>query len=291
MRDPKKDHSSNSSSDASGSGGQTGRSKHRSPNYPYVSLKRGIELARKLFEADKRLKVHPNLVMKLFGFKEGGSSGIQTLAALDSYGLIESEGKGEQKRIGVSELVVKYIFATSPEEQRVLLAKSALRPSINLKVWEQFHHQVPRDEVLRQYLVVDLNFNSETVDGFISKFKETIEFAGLLDGDYTDGGRDESSDGPLEDDQMETVRTQSPSRVIAPTASVVPPQSQISPVSAVPQGSREQELKFRLRSGEARLVIPENMDASDYKILQAYLVALELSLPNNTTKVTDGQEN
>jgi hypothetical protein len=240
----------------------TPRQIHRSPNYPYISLKRGIELVRKLFEADKRMKVPVSIAQTRWGLTETSSSGPQVVAALDSYGLIDIEGKQDNKKIGVSNLYLKYHYATSETERHEILVKCALLPPLYAKVWDEFNRQVPQDDLLKRYLVVDLNFNSESVNKFILRFKETIEFAGLLNQTYT-GNEDEIIPTPPYPSSTGEPLMEIQTQPTPPNASMASP--------PIPLGANQWEISFDLPSGPVRLRFPKEMVEGDFAAMESLL--------------------
>jgi hypothetical protein len=245
------------------------KSKHRSPNYPVVSLKRALEMIKGLYDIDRRQKVPINIACKRWGYKEDSSTGQQAVAALSAYGLLDVEGAGPTRKVSVTEIAFKYLHSR-PEIQKDMLRRFALSPNINLRVWEDYGHEIPQDDVLREHLIVNLRFNPETVGSFISRFKETIQFAELLKEDYPSDEPDEMGGS------SEEIMDQGP-QVTPPKHQGIPLQSisTESPFSNVgPVRDNQQELRFIVASGEIVMRVPASMTALDFEILQVYLQGL-----------------
>lgn len=266
----------------------TENKKHRSPNYPYIGLKKAIDLVGKLYEKDKRAKVPLNIAYKRWDYTEGSSVGGQCVAALRAFGLLDVEGSGDQRRVCVSEVALRYLVGRE-DLRKGILQECALRPSIYSQVWENFEGEIPQEDVLRDYLIFSLNFNSSTVRQFVAPFRETVTFAGLQKGDYTDseGDRDSglTADESQTDHMDQAVNTRTPQSAEAR----VNPQSQVA-VGLRQVQADQRELRFHLPSGDVSLLIPSAMTADEFDILQAYLGAFKLSLAK-MPKVTDAQEN
>ncbi|MFH1374014.1 MAG: hypothetical protein ABII79_09485 [bacterium] len=153
------------------------RSKHRSPNYPAIGLERALELARKQHDVDGAQKIPIRIAHERWGYKPGGSPGDLMLAALKAYGLTEVEGSGEKRRVALTELARK-IFLDHPDRAKII-QDIALAPNAHREIWDHFGGDLPRDDVLKDYLIWELKFNDKSVDSFISQFRGTISFAKL----------------------------------------------------------------------------------------------------------------
>jgi hypothetical protein len=258
--------------------------KHRSPNYPAVSLKRAVEMVKGLYETDRRQKVPMNIVAKRWGYKEDSSASQQAVAALSAYGLLDVEGVGTLRKVSVSEDAYKYLLSR-PEVQKDLVVKFALSPGINLKVWEHYGHELPQDDVLKEYLLFELKFNPETVGLFISRLRETVAFAGLANGDYTDNASDESDDS--REESMEVTQQLPPKRPEGIPLQSISTEHPFS--SGGPVRENQRELRFQVASGDITMRIPAAMNALDFEILQIYLQGLAKALPK--VQEPDGQGN
>ena len=159
----------------------TKKKRTRSPNYPLVSLTAGVEHAQALFDRDRRHPVPILIAHERWDFKRGSGAGNQCAAALRSYGLIQIEGKGDNRKLSVTEEGER-IVRSAPNRAKLLRA-AAMMPPIHAELWEKYRDAgLPSDEVIKNYLIwerADGRFNEDVVDGVIRRFRETIAFAGL----------------------------------------------------------------------------------------------------------------
>ena len=78
------------------------RPRPRSPQFPFMALKKAISRAHSIEGEYKKSAGRIANVMALWGFSPKSSSGLQTIAALKSFGLIEYEGKGKARKVRLS---------------------------------------------------------------------------------------------------------------------------------------------------------------------------------------------
>ncbi len=166
----------------------------RSPNYPAVSLKKSVEQVGQLYDTHKAHIVPVKMVRELWGYKAKNSSiGDQCVAAAKSFGLIEIEGKGELRKVRISNRGHR-IHMKAPDYEN-LLKKTALSPAIYSEIWEHFQGDLPNDELLKNYLLWEHSprFNEKYVDRFIALFRESISFSNLTSGDIMEGEETENN--------------------------------------------------------------------------------------------------
>lgn len=157
--------------------------KHRSPAYPFMGLETAIERARVVYEKER---MHPATVPVMaghWGFKDKSSGGLQTVSALRQFGLMEeAPGNGAARRVKLTDAARRLIVlpADNPERPR-LLAEAARKPTLYAELLEKWGSELPSDQNLRTYLLLERNFNESAVDGAIRNFRSSISFAGLAD--------------------------------------------------------------------------------------------------------------
>ncbi len=59
------------------------------------------------------------------------------------------------------------------------MKQAALMPPLHSKLWERYGPELPSDQTLRLSLILDEGFNENSVDDFLTEYKETLEFARL----------------------------------------------------------------------------------------------------------------
>lgn len=169
----------------------------RSPNYPLVNLSVAVEAAQVLFDHDKRHPVPILIAHDRWKYKRGSSAANQCTAALKSYGLIDIQGKGDGRKLAVTEAGERIVRDAPDRAER--LQKAALSPSIHAELWSLYREKgLPSDDVIEAYLVWDREgacFNDDIVGGVIRRFRETIAFANVRSRDIM-----EDDDPVAEDD-------------------------------------------------------------------------------------------
>lgn len=153
--------------------------KHRSPNYPAKSLRRAVERAKLVHDKFKRFMTPMAEVLKVWDLKPQSSAGLQSIAALKAYGLIEVEGEGDARKIRVSDVAHRILL--NHEDKAKLLRQAALNPPIHADIWKKYEPEggLPPDETIRHFLIFDKKFNEESVDGFIATFRDTLTYADI----------------------------------------------------------------------------------------------------------------
>lgn len=160
----------------------TAKQKQRSPNYPAVSLKTAIELARKLYDSAKRTYVSEQVAATAMGYKSLNGTTRGHISALKKYGLVEDEGPGLQ----VSNLAMQILMHPegSPDRQTAINV-AAFIPEIFKEVYNT--HREAADSVLRPYLILNKQFSEAGADQFIQAFRDTMALVRGEDSGY-DGG-------------------------------------------------------------------------------------------------------
>ena len=80
--------------------------KHRSPNYPAVSLPDAVSMAKKLWDAEKRTSVNGDIAAKALGFNGLNGKVRVMIGALRQYGLLT---KGKPGLVQLSDLAVSVL--------------------------------------------------------------------------------------------------------------------------------------------------------------------------------------
>jgi hypothetical protein len=154
--------------------------RQRSPNYPSIDL--GTALTRvALFEkAAGRSRSPYDATASYMGFTPTSSSALRCVAALVSFGLLEEEGTGKDRRLWLSDLGRRAILSPDNSPQRAeALLEAALKPRLHRELWDRYEGRLPADDVLKSYLRIELNFNENSVGAFIDELRTTIEIAKL----------------------------------------------------------------------------------------------------------------
>jgi hypothetical protein len=153
------------------------KKKVRSPSFPFIGLREALDRARAFYEAEQRNAARPETAAAHWGYSPKSSGGKQTIAALRAFGLLEGDSlvklSGRALRIVLDE-------RGGSEERERLLQQAALMPPIHARLWERYGADLPSAQTLRLWLIVDEGFNENSVDDFLTEYRETLEYARLL---------------------------------------------------------------------------------------------------------------
>ncbi len=157
------------------------RNRTRSPSYPYVDLPTALEKAAVLWRAEGRHPVAVNLALQHWGYKEESSTGYSCIAALKKFGLVDHEGMGESRQVKLSNLALAILLDNDPgsADRRDALRNAALGPRIHAELWERYGAELPSDQSLRRFLVLERSFNEAAVDELLEEYRATMAFAGM----------------------------------------------------------------------------------------------------------------
>lgn len=161
--------------------GNSKKLRTRSPAYPYLDLRSALDKAAALWKAEGRHPAAVNVVMHHWGYKEDSSTGHSSMAALKKYGLIEHDGMGENKQIRLSNLALTILLDENPDSpgRTDALRTAAMSPRIHAELWERYGSDLPSDQSLKRYLVLEKSFNEAAVDELLAEYKQTIGFVGM----------------------------------------------------------------------------------------------------------------
>ncbi|MFL6262868.1 MAG: hypothetical protein ACJ76Y_24480 [Thermoanaerobaculia bacterium] len=153
------------------------RKKVRSPSFPFVGLREALDRARTFYEAEQRNAARPETAAAHWGYSAKSSGGKQTIAALRSFGLLDGDSlvklSGRALRILLDE-------REGSEERLRLVQQAALMPPVHARLWERYGAELPSAQTLRLSLILDEGFNENSVDDFLTEYRETLEYARLL---------------------------------------------------------------------------------------------------------------
>lgn len=154
----------------------------RGPAYPYVDLKKAIEMTRKIYDFAKRSQVSTeSLIKDCWEFSPKSSSGKKMLAALKYFGLLDEVAGNGHKNVILSDRAYRILIDSedSPERKKAL-HDAALAPKYYKYCWDTWGEDFP--PAMRSHLIFEKGFIDSTVDAFLRDYKATIKFAGLADG-------------------------------------------------------------------------------------------------------------
>ena len=168
----------------------------RSPGYPVIDLETAIQRVLKLKEyAPNRKPIPVDTALAQWSYKPKSGAGLQVLASVKKYGLIEDSGQKDQRTVKVTNLAWKILTDPRPESPSRCQAirQAAMAPVIHQDMRERWPHGLPDDTTVHVWLVQDKKFNEKYVKRFLTQIKATFEYAKLdsepdvLDDDGQDG--------------------------------------------------------------------------------------------------------
>jgi len=152
----------------------------RGPAYPFVDLEQAVEFANKMYQYSKRSPAQADsIISEAWGYSPTSSGSKKTVAALKYFGLIDELANNDGRVVKLSDRAYRIIVDdVSSIERRQALRDAALSPRAYLFCWNKWGRDMPPS--MRSTLLFDEGFIESTVDSFITDYKKSIEFAGLL---------------------------------------------------------------------------------------------------------------
>lgn len=262
----------------------------RSPNSPSLSLSDALAKAKIIYDVEKKIPTTPDVMLSHIGYEkpDSGPAG-RAFGALRQYGLV-TEVEAGKFRISDSSFRYFELPPDDPERQKIL-REAALKPALFKELINRHKDGVlPSDAALRSYLVLEKNFNPNTVEDFIRVFRQTIAVAKPFDEGYTapDAGEPEGESKPAGEARMQpSVANKTPTNTGSPAQFVQFRQLDGSPVEYEQKTEKRTELAFKLsRSSEARVVIYGEASQEAIKKLRALLELQEDTFPTSAELVS-----
>lgn len=154
----------------------------RGPAYPYVNLERAVEKASIIAEKGAaRQKMPPETFYKLWGMGAKSSGSRQTMAALNYYDLVEYVGRGNDRKVQLTELALRIVLDKQPNSnaRRDAIQRAALEPQIFRELHDRYAPFLPDDVVIETFLKLERSFSDDAAQATIRHFRDTMSFAGL----------------------------------------------------------------------------------------------------------------
>jgi hypothetical protein len=259
------------------------KKKHRSPNYPVISIDESIDKLRQVYRQDKRALTTYEAITGHLGFTAKKRSGrsARVVAALRQYGLLDEQAG----KFRVSDLGFKILEMPEDSQERgQLIKEAALNPPAFRKLLNYYDGELPSDAALRSHLIFQEKFNPESVPDFIRVFRRTMEVANPSPSDYTAGEESEVVDRPAWLDEQPLFGGKPMQQQSARTTQ--------ERIMAQPQATSVNRRDFPLylsKHQQGVLSVPSEMSQKDYDLLKQQIdnhMAIIL-----VTSVIDEKEN
>lgn len=176
---------------------QDGIKQDRSPKYPVFDLKTAVDKARVLYDSAKRSAIKTPVAAKLWGYSEKSSAGMQAIGAAIGYGLLDVEGRGDDRRVSLSKLAMDILHQPSDSQKyRDAIKTAALNPTIFRRIWDHHNGDLPpNDDAITPDLITEYGFTDKAAKHLVGEFRDTISFAGLDSGTPTVDNENGPKDG------------------------------------------------------------------------------------------------
>jgi hypothetical protein len=122
----------------------------QSPGYPNFALPKGVELARKIFSADRRNPIDREVAAKHLGYTGLSGASDKVLGSLGHYNLLEKAGKGQ---VRVTQVAVDILHPVSTFGKKRALQDAAFSPSIFAEIRDHFSDGLPSETALKSWLM------------------------------------------------------------------------------------------------------------------------------------------
>jgi len=235
----------------------------RGPAYPFVDLEHAVEFAEKAYQYSRRSPAQADAIIQdAWKYSPTSSGSRKTLAALKYFGLFEEVGGTDGRLVRITDRAYR-ILVDDPNsaERRQALRDAALSPKAYLLCWNRWGAEMPPS--MRSSLIFDEGFIESTVDNFISDYKTSIEYAGLLaDTNETDEPEEESP-APLPFSP-----TLNPLAMASRKQTALPPQEEVI-------DDLYRKDVFSLSEGTVTLSWPKQISAESFQDLSDWLGILK----------------
>lgn len=163
----------------------------RSPRYPRVSLRKAIDLARRLYEGAHQSKVDADTAARVIGYSNSSSGAAAgALGALRQFGLVD----GLRGDLCISDLAMRILQPMDDDERVDAVHEAANRPEIFSQVLRQFGGELPRsDAPIHAFLVRQVGFSQTGASEVVGVLRET--FGDLPE--PIDEGQDDGEERPV----------------------------------------------------------------------------------------------
>lgn len=168
--------------------------KHRSPEYPSLTLEEALVRAKQLLDAKFGKHLVPvNDVLAAWNYSPGSGKGLVALAALMRYGLMGAEGSRNERQAALTEWAYEILIdeREESEDRLYLVQRAALAPHLNAELWQEYGADFPPDSTLK-FKLRKLGFSDAAASSAIEIYKATISYAKLPESDIVSKRREEA---------------------------------------------------------------------------------------------------
>jgi hypothetical protein len=240
--------------------------KERSPSFPFIALDKAIMRANEVAEAHKRNPARPAVVGQTWGYGPKSSGLIQTIAALKAYGLMEDIGRGEDRKVQLTDLAWRILHDTRAGAREEAVREAAMRPRLIAEYAQKWVPDRPANNHCLSELHLDRGFTPQAAELFLRVFDTTVAFANLKDSDNLS---QVPEDGPLAHPPPQTASSEPSSfermfmGLMSPIPKGNPPPATITPRATLP-----------LPEGIVALELPLGLSRTSFEHFKAWVTTM-----------------
>jgi hypothetical protein len=251
----------------------------RGVSYPFMSLTEAVEAARKIYSAERKTPAPVAAAITHLGYAESSSGGRQTISALLQFGLLEDEGRKEDRHVKLTGYALDVLLAEEGSDiRKAALVACVKSPKIYKDIFAKWPDELPSDSTIAYYLQRDKNFNPKAIQSFIKDLRSSLAFVGVVHPRDLDASSSENEPAAVQ--SIANPAGGAPARAIVP-AHVTPSAADLMEHFRSKVATNEKEwMKGSLsKTTEFRLLIAGEIDAKQItrliKLLEAQRMVLE----------------
>lgn len=229
--------------------------RERSPSFPYLDLSTSLDLLKRLLVAAKASEVRISDLATFWGTTPTSGSLTRYVAALASYGLIESSGSGSARKVKVSDTGKRILQDSRPGVKEELCAEAALKPRIMSEIFDSWGLERPDDSIAKSQLQFDHRFTQDAARRLL-----TVYDANLAHLQLSEKIKDIVALSPSDEEVEKGVEALASSAVRGPT----PPQS-------ATHSSHHRRDVFTLEEGDVTLTMPVSIGKASFEDFSDWL--------------------
>lgn len=184
----------------------------RSPRYPSVSLREAVNMAKLLYEKERKALVPRAVAVKAWSYNRLHGRSLTMLASVAQYGLLRRQSGS----VGISDDA--FVILKAPRhssERKEVLEKCSKTPNIFDEILQQHTRGLPSNDTL-EWDLKQRGFTDSAAETVIECLRDTILFVNEETKDYNSGnGQDKQEQkNNMETPPMPLLATESPNKPV-----------------------------------------------------------------------------
>lgn len=221
----------------------------RSPAYPGIDLRKALEKAKALHDAEGSYAVPMPSAFSAWGFSAKSSGGRETRAALRYFGIITVEGDSETGKVKLTENTLRILLDKREDEteKKAIIRELALTPAVHKQLLTAYPQGIKSEASAVHSLIFDFGYNQAAAAEIVKEFNATAAYAGLYEPDMV---VDKFVADPVQDARVEA-KGETPPPPLKPLDRVVTP----TPEVKIMTGERELTTGLLAKGSSFRLIV------------------------------------